>query len=176
MKKNHFGFTIIELLIVIIIICVLAAIAVPMYSNYNSKTKIITEIQKIKIIKSDISEAISMTGITSGEIHIHSSNILTPIGVNVTDAGVITIAGEGTEIPDGGEIKSTPSILTGVIEWDCTSTGIERSQLPNICTPVDVSDSQSANYSGMYNNDLEKMKLCVAYTKDGLDLPSYCKF
>lgn len=60
--NNQKGFTLIELMIVIAIIAILAAIALPAYNNY--------------VAKSQVTEAISL-----------ASSFKTPVGLHVTDNG-----------------------------------------------------------------------------------------
>ena len=130
-KKAQKGFSLVELMVVIAIIAILAAVAIPMYSNYTMRAKVGAEIAKAGGVKADVSELISDAGSTT----ITSANITNlPVGVTVSNAGVITIAGTGDPLPDTASIILTPTLANNTITWACTGSGLSQSQLPATCT------------------------------------------
>ncbi len=107
------GFTLIELMIVIAIIGILAAIAVPQYQTYTMKAK--------------FSEVVSAAGPYKTGIELCATDngvVVTPFNSNVCDAG--TSVG-GTTNPTGEVPAAYPSggaAATGYTATVTTSTGI----------------------------------------------------
>lgn len=54
-------------MVVIAIIAILSAVAVPMYANYTTRAKIASEVSKIGGVKADIAEQISLSNLNSGD-------------------------------------------------------------------------------------------------------------
>jgi len=61
-KRYHFGFTLIEIMVVIAIIGTLAAIAIPNYISYKNRALIAETIAEISTIEIDISEYVLENG------------------------------------------------------------------------------------------------------------------
>jgi len=137
-KNVQKGFTLIELMIVVAIIGILAAIAIPAYSDYTKRAKVTELVTAGSACKASVSEFFQAQGVFPANIDEAGCSATTTdkiSGIDLeADSGVITVT---SAIPAvSGNYVLTPAETTansGVLEWTCGDSDIEAKYLPANC-------------------------------------------
>jgi len=137
-KMNHGqqGFTLIELMIVVAIIGILAAVAIPAYQDYTARAKVSEAIGMAAAAKTAMSESRLSAGAfpTSNAAAGISATIQSQYvaGVAVNSTGIeVTLAGDNAF--SGDTIIFTGTFNNGTVQWDCTGGDLEDKYRPANC-------------------------------------------
>ena len=137
MKRNlQQGFTLIELMIVVAIIGILAAVALPAYQDYTVRAKVTEVILAASAPKVAVSEWYQTKGsypatVASLGVDSQVSKYVASVGVTAS-TGVITAVSQNLGTSITGNIVMTPTASGSVLTWACTGT-IGAKYLPASC-------------------------------------------
>lgn len=133
MKSLQKGFTLIELMIVVAIIGILAAIALPAYQSYTVKAKVSELILAASGARTCVTEVSQSNGtLNASGCTVNAIGRVT--GATVATDGVITVTGSAASTSVGKAVTVTlnPTWNTaGTVTWTCSGTPIDV--MPGSC-------------------------------------------
>jgi len=149
MQTMQKGFTLIELMIVVAIIGILAAVAIPAYQDYIARS----QMSEAMGLASGLKTAVSETFGQDGSCPANGSNGI-PAAADIKGSYVASVATAGTGTATGGctitatmkaagvstgiqgktlTLTMTTTAGGGTSEWACTSNAAQK-YLPKACT------------------------------------------
>jgi type IV pilus assembly protein PilA len=143
-KRGQGGFTLIELMIVVAIIGILAALAIPRYQQYVTRTQVSEGLHVAQPARLAVAETFQSNGsFPSGNTEAGltaADNFATEYveSITVADDGSGNIVIAYNDPPGVSDITLSPtaSDIDGAVTWTCTGAEADVQFLPAECRPA----------------------------------------
>ena len=136
MKRVQQGFTLIELMIVVAIIGILAAVALPAYQDYTVRAKVTEVMLAASAGKNGVTEFYTLNSVLPSAASLVVESQVSKYVASVVQAdGIITATASTAESKmNGGTITLTPTANASAtqLSWACNGT-IEAKYRPSSC-------------------------------------------
>jgi type IV pilus assembly protein PilA len=138
LKHTQQGFTLIELMIVVAIIGILAAVAVPAYQDYAKRANAsegLTLAAAAKTAVEDFWASKARLPGNNASAGLPSATSITGNAVRKVEVGtngLITIT-YNTKVASGTTLNLSPVTVNGVVQWKCKAGTVHAKYLPSSC-------------------------------------------
>jgi type IV pilus assembly protein PilA len=131
-NKNAKGFSLVETMIVLGIVGLTTAIALPIYTNYTKTAKVTESMEFFAVGKTQTVSEINKLGITNGTSGVEITGLDTMVGDQEGTYGNLTMNSSGVLLYTfgansgelgGNTITLVPTMNNNKISWACTFTG-----------------------------------------------------
>jgi len=139
MRGNN-GFTLIELMIVVAIVGILAAIAIPAYQDYTIRAKVSEGLSFADFAKTTVGEYYISNNVwpssnaSAGIPTTVSGTYVSDVQVSISSGVSVITVSFLASVASGVQVVLTPNnISSSAIQWTCSSNGQSPQYLPSSC-------------------------------------------